>query len=267
MSVRWNCGRGAPAFAPWFTTTLEQYKKLGLNVFYTFSNPLLTASDLDDPLCNYMLDSLSRINGEGSGVIVASDLLSDYIRERYPHLQQKASIVKSSCENKAGDLSWYEEMAGKFDRVMVHPDDLFDRQLLQKLAANADKYEVLVNENCVVNCPQRHVHYDVLARLQLNPLPPGEAPYQDRLPGNCGRNELLAGIRKSRNLNLTRSELKDIYAMGFRHFKIQGRGEFVMGGKARNNFAYDCIRYIFEPDIAAPFMQKWLNEDPRKGLS
>ena len=52
-------------------------------------------------------------------------------------------------------------------------------------------------------------------------------------------------IERQRNCNITPNELKSLYDMGFRNFKIQGRADntFV--------FAYDR-RYTLEPDCAAP---------------
>jgi hypothetical protein len=38
--------------------------------------------------------------------------------------------------------------------------------------------------------------------------------------------------------------------MGFRYFKLQGRTDNVFG------YAYDLVRYLLEPDVAAPLVYR-----------
>jgi hypothetical protein len=55
-----------------------------------------------------------------------------------------------------------------------------------------------------------------------------------------------------RSCALSRSEMKAVYDMGFRHFKLQGRAARLAA------FCYDLARYTLEPDFAQPFAYLWM---------
>ena len=117
-----------------FPRILSEYTQRGIDCFYTFSNWLLTPAHLQDPSCNYMLQQLWTVCGEGSGVIVVSDLLCDYVRSAYPRLTIKSSIDKVVAEDGKGDPRYYQRLAERFDVVNIHPDDGFNYDLLEELS-------------------------------------------------------------------------------------------------------------------------------------
>ena len=53
----------------------------GVPVRYTFTNPLITEEDLDDPFCNFCMKAGD--NGKNE-VLVFSPILEEYIRKNYP---------------------------------------------------------------------------------------------------------------------------------------------------------------------------------------
>ena len=71
----------------------------------------------------------------------------------------------------------------------------------------------------------------------------------------CGRNNYFhpnPAIRTTkRTCNFTQDELEEVYKMGFRHFKLQGRDD------RWEVMFYDFIRYAIEPDHIAP---KWMKD-------
>jgi len=253
--VIWNGGRNSGAvalsgglkslYSP--SKLIEKYNSYGINVYYTASNPLIKKEHLDDESCNYLLDSLGSLNHEDNGVIVSSDVLSDYIREKYPKLKQKASIVKVSVEKPHRydrDFDYYNELADRFDRVMVNPDDNLNYTLLEKMAKSGktEKYEFLVNENCSLYCPVRDRHYLSYGNIALSGWR-GMFHFYDKdedefyglghsgsgASAICGRvnynNPDPIKRTNIRSCLLTNKEVKRIYDMGFRHFKLQGRGD------------------------------------------
>lgn len=159
---------------------------------------------------------------------------------------------------------------------MVHPDDCHDPALLDRL--DRARAEIIVNENCLRNCTVRPKHYDCIARAQrmqqthvvsaglvVAAAPAGLQTHvaaeqaEQSLP-ECPSIPMTRQIgRRLRNCNFTRAELKAVYDMGFRHFKLQGRRDNLY------SFAYDLTRYLLEPDFAAPLIFKTLCHMVRLG--
>jgi hypothetical protein len=267
--VLWNGGRfdNSLKFDPTnLSAKLDILCSRGVGCFLTFTNQLLEARDLDDANCNLLLDGIAR-RPDLNGVIVNSELLSKYIAGRYPSLRQVASVTKVVAEGGRGNASYYNELGKRFYRYVVHLDDSQDPRLLDQL--DRTKVEIIVNENCLRGCPRRARHYELIARVHkclgdhqlvvAGGL--GDTLLQRRLAEqeleqfmvDCTAHSLNRQInRRWRNCNLTRDELKSLYDMGFRYFKIQGRDNIPYC------FAYDLTRYTLEPGSAAPVVYKML---------
>jgi len=249
-AVPWNSGRFSQAQVR--LDALEKiiglFNGLGIGVFYTFTSHLIDEEGLGEPTCNRMLELVD--NGRGlNGVILASELLYGYIRERHPGLKLTASIVKVTLEDGRGEPDYYKGLAERFDSVMLHPDDVFDTALLGQL--DRDKMEIIVNENCVLNCPVRKEHYELMARQQREGL---YAKYETtplaRHEATRCQMPLQRRDSTQRSCNMTPDELKRVYEMGFRRFKLQGRADSPMC------FLYDFFRYMLEPDLVVPVVFK-----------
>jgi hypothetical protein len=268
--VLWNGGRLAvAAYGPEdLPRVLEAINSQGIGCLLTFSNHRLEARDLDDRVCNFLLDAIAA-RADLNGVIVSSDLLSNYIARRHPALRQVASIIRTVVDGGRGNASYYRELGKRFYRYVVHPDDGFDLALLDQL--DRDKAEILVNEYCLRDCPNRPRHVDLVARVQRSSsnsqaIAPGAVVSTDprveyqrvtqelgQLLADC---QLVPPVRqignRQRNCNFTREEMKAVYDLGFRHFKLQGRRDPVY------SFAYDLAHYMLEPGVAAPLVFKVL---------
>lgn len=84
-------------------------EKYGISARLTFSNSLLTKKHLSDKKCNdlcRLFDAGSKIR---NGVIIYSDLLLDYIKEKYPNLY----FVSSTDQSADRFSSWFREESGK----------------------------------------------------------------------------------------------------------------------------------------------------------
>jgi hypothetical protein len=270
-AVPWNAGRIEPLpfkMGELYGTLNALYAR-NVGCFLTFTNHLLETDDLQDSTCNFLLDCIA-LRPDLNGVILASDLLSKYIAGKYPDLRQIASITKVTVEAGRGKASYYRELGKRFYRYIVHPDDCHDPQLLDQL--DRGKAEIIVNENCLRECTLRARHYELIAKTQKAgevhlPLPagaPANVPAEPYPPGSAAREleEAMAECpsiplnrqinRRRRNCNFTRGELRAVYDMGFRYFKLQGRRDNVY------TYVYDLTRYILEPNFAAPLVFKTL---------
>ena len=89
---RISCG-GAAAHE-----VLALLREYGISGRLTFSNSLLRAEHLADPQCNALCDQFAKSGSVPNGVIVHSDLLADYLRQRWPELYLVSSTTKVLTE-------------------------------------------------------------------------------------------------------------------------------------------------------------------------
>ena len=260
-----------------FEMNFDLYRMNHIDVDILFNNPLIEKEHLDDPACNYLLEVVTGQDNPNNGVIVANEILSNYIRKKYPDLKQTVDIVKAeldypTSENGLGKrpAEYYKELSKRYDRVVVHPDDNFNKDLLEELSTDPDKYVILVNESCTIGCEARDLHYIDVARYYLNNWKGGfhfgdfesidskyNTPY-----GICPAEKYFPNttveVKKTveRQNQLTQEELKEIYDMGFRHFKLHGRDLTAV------TLMYDITRYILENDQIFPMVYKTFIESP-----
>ncbi|HDZ20764.1 hypothetical protein LCGC14_0525260 [marine sediment metagenome] len=248
--VPWNCGRISTVRVPTpeaLEAMVRSFNDVGIGVYFTFSNHLLDKSDLANANCNMLLEGID--NGLGlNGVILASDLLLDYVRQRHPELRLTASIVKVTEEEGRGDLGYYRSVLKRYDGVMVHPDDGFEYDLLEQL--DREKTEIMVNEDCAYLCTHRINDYQVMAELIKSGLPDAsdlEYEYTRKKYCRAPGGRLTPVVR---SCNFSMAHLLRVYEMGFRRFKLQGRQN--MPG----TFLFDLLRFSVEPELLTPVIFK-----------
>ncbi len=238
----WNSGRIIQSVEPEYQAwCLKEYAKRNIPVLLTFSNYLLEEKDLKDPQSNNILMQAADI--PGNGVIVSSDILCRYIRDKYPDMFMYSSILKIVSEDRIGDIDNYLKMSDTFDRVVLHPDDGLTPELLDKLYPR-DRFEILINENCLRNCAFRKEHCDIVSRFykENRPAEVLDALNEFKLVKckSVQSPESLAGFvqGKRQTCNFTWEELKQCHDKGFRYFKIQGRS------LSTASLLYDLTDYI-----------------------
>ena len=187
---------------------LEEY---GISGRLTFSNSLLRQEHLSDRRCNRLCEQFSR---GGHGVILHSDLLLHYLRERYPQLYFVSSTTKVLTE-----FSQLQQELNRPEFRFVVPDFRLNRALPQLASlpqAQKDKVEFLCNECCRFGCTQRAACYEAVSRLAL-----GEPGPEHICPGGgvyrfsqAMENPGFIGVSQIQNTYLD---------MGFSNFKIEGR--------------------------------------------
>ncbi len=257
-NVMWSGGRNAgSAGSPWNhigwtpEILLKAHNEREIGTTFTFSNSLLKEKNLTDPSSNYLLNLLAKQNYKKNAVTVTCDVLSDYIRKKYPDLKQKASIVKSSIEMpKKRTFEYYDNLFEKYDLVYLHPDDNFNLKLLKKIAESGkvDRYILLINENCARNCTIRNNHYDEISRVFVDGWH-GMFNFTnvDQIHDPSHPNSICEKHTKPKmkSCTLSKAEFKEIYDLGFRSFKLQGRGDG--WGTMLNNFSL----WVVEQDCMA----------------
>ena len=192
-------------------------REYGVSARLTFSNSLLREEHLTDQKCNALCRLFSESDGPQNGVIIHSELLLRYLRERYPKLY----FVSSTTKVLTAFPQLQAELARDEFRFVV-PDfrlnRAFDRLNALPEAAK-DKVELLCNECCWFGCKERSACYEAVSRKNLGEAAPEHI---------CAAPDAAGGYRFSRAMEnpgfIGVEAIRSIYMpMGFSHFKIEGR--------------------------------------------
>ena len=192
-------------------------REYGVSARLTFSNSLLRPEHLTDQKCNALCALFEKSGETENGVILASDLLLDYLKENYPGFYFVSSTTKvlTAFEQLAAELRHPEfrfvvpdfRLNKAFDRLDALPD------------GQKQKLEFLCNECCWYSCPDRRACYENVSRKNLGEDCPDHvcaSPTAGRgyRFSDAMQNPGFIGIKEIQNVYLPR---------GFSNFKLEGR--------------------------------------------
>ena len=189
----------------------------GISARLTFSNSLLREEHLTDSKCNALCSLFEKNGPTENGVILCSDLLLDYLQEKYPGFYFVSSTTKVLTE--------FRQLEAELDREAfryVVPDFRLNKSF-DKLNALPDKkkrkVEFLCNECCRFDCSDRKACYENVSRKSLG---------EDCADHICTSPNAARGYRFSDALKnpgfIGIDDIQDVYLpKGFFHFKIEGR--------------------------------------------
>ena len=192
-------------------------REYGVSARLTFSNSLLREEHLADRKCNALCRLFSESGGPQNGVIVHSELLLRYLRERYPKLYFVSSTTKV--------LTAFSQLRSELAREEFHfvvPDFRLNRAFDRLNAlpeALKDKVEFLCNECCWFGCKERSACYEAVSRKNLGEAAPEHI---------CAAPDAAGGYRFSKAMEnpsfIGAEAIRKVYMpMGFSHFKLEGR--------------------------------------------
>lgn len=241
VPCKWNSGRTVVRHSDkYIEECIREYNKRNIPLFLTFSNYYIAENDLSDEFSNQLLDLISKC--PNSGAIVASPLLAEYIKRKYPNLQLTMSVLASVNTREVRDKKYYERSANDYCCVVIHPDDSFDIELLASIEPKCS-FEIMVNENCIRDCSFRRTHDDLVCKYSLEETDDAFDALADFSKEHCRmfirENNLREYLMGDANCcNFSFNYLDQIYEMGFRYYKLQGRAD------APASFLYDLTKYI-----------------------
>ena len=192
-------------------------REYGISSRLTFSNSLLREEHLADSKCNALCALFEKNGSAENGVILCSDLLLDYLRERYPGFYFVSSTTKVLTE--------FRQLEAELDREVFRyavPDFRLNKAF-DRLNALPDekkrKVEFLCNECCRFDCRDRKACYENVSRKSLG---------EDCDDHICTSPNAARGYRFSDAMNnpgfIGIDDIQNVYLPnGFSHFKIEGR--------------------------------------------
>ena len=189
----------------------------GISARLTFSNSLLRPEHLEDRKCNALCALFEKSGAVQNGVILASDLLLDYLAKRYPGFYFVSSTTKV-----LRDFSLLEKELERPEFRFVVPDFRLNKAFDWLASLTEDKkakLEFLCNECCWFDCPERKACYENVSRRNLG---------EDCPEHVCASPRASRGYRFSDAMEnpgfIGIGDIQDSYLpKGFSQFKIEGR--------------------------------------------
>ena len=132
-------------------TILSNHKERNIIPVINFSKVEIEPDELNDEFCNYFLDIAIQNNAE---FIVASDLLYDYIKLKYPKAKLIASVNKTidkffRYDDLEEERAFYDELLIKYDKVVVRPEFIFNGGVLPD---DKERLIIIPNSACKMGC-------------------------------------------------------------------------------------------------------------------
>jgi collagenase-like PrtC family protease len=222
----WGGGRYTPGYS-----TVEQMKdiinafnNLGVGIRYTFTNSLIEERHLYDTFCNLELEiaaSTSNINE----VLVYSDLLEEYVRDKYPSIP----IISSTTKNIRTEDGEIEEAEKDYKLVVLEHDFNPIACESEKLISRADKFEILLDSFCPDNCPVKSSHLAANSNRNINFTSNEHCCGFDGVIciKENGENGMTPTFYQTMDKRKNFVTVEDLYGKfktaGYKHFKVDGR--------------------------------------------
>lgn len=202
----------------------------------TMTNPMVEKRDLYDRYANMILSTCESDNNE---VLVATDLMEDFIRSAYPKYKICRSIIKSEVEPC--------DVSNRYEMSVLRRKYNNNFEFLESIPENKrHKVEVLCNESCVEDCPRAYEHYRVHGIEQLNFCPNFHGKNS-----NCTMTHGRTLFRKHDLLDrysyISPELIREKYIpLGYSNFKIAGRNNPV-------TLVEEFARYAIKPEYQEDF--------------
>ncbi len=205
----WNGGRitAERATLENFKNIVLLYKCFKIKYRVTFTNLLLEKKHLDDYTGNAMAALLEEMGG---CVMVASEIMAEYIQKKYPSLPVSWSTTTDFAPTIKETIEVINRLSE--DRIVVLPYEFNNNYGLLKQFTHRENLEILLNETCHSHCPKRKEHERNISEGVLYGTTENNCFYKD---------EYLKPGRRQHNVRASNWEM--YHELGINRFKIVGR--------------------------------------------
>lgn len=226
-NCKWNGGRVNRDITDHEPAT-EFYYRNNINIALTFTNPII---DIDDLVGNKLLEKFHK---KGNYIISRNDELQEHVKSEFPlykHTRSITSFGKISVPMSDFDLDRYKELETRYDVIVPRCEHVFDPRFKD---LDTQKYEVLVNDTCIYNCPYYEEHFNAIAlQNTLYDKPWEEAGHtcmhsieECWIPSfnpDEGHEPTRKKYGDSYGFDLSREQQQKLRDVGVNQFKIAGR--------------------------------------------
>lgn len=238
----WNGGRTVLGFCPKneIERTIKMFNSKHVPVRFTWTNPLIEEKHLNDTFCNLIMRLAD--NGENQ-VLVNTQVLEDYLRKEYPNFK----FISSTTKRIKDPDKLHEELKKDYFMVVLDYDMNHNQEVLESLKPVADRVEILCDEICFPDCPRRLEHYRDEAMKQLE--------FEIARPFACPNRQEKKSFEDCKNKPafISKEQMKDYIDMGFRNFKLVGRG-------LPQELVLDSYLYYLVKDGEEDFIRNQINK-------
>ena len=178
---------------------------------FTWTNSLLEEKHVYDTYCNLIME----LGDNGlNQVLVNTPVLEEYIRREYP----RYPLISSTTKRITVLESLQAELDKDYYLVVLDYDLNHDECVLEAIAPQAGRVEILVNEVCYPGCAMRAEHYRQQSELQL--------AYDIHTGFPCPNQSTPRSFAEcmERPAFITNEQIGGYIDRGFCNFKIAGRG-------------------------------------------
>lgn len=160
-NLKWCSGRLVKELKGDFNfDIIKKFNDNNVGIFPTLTNTVY--NNIDDPLLIKTLDTLNQCNL--NGVILASDVLYNFIKKYYPNLKISHSITSiKAFKNINHEIKNIEK---KFDYICVKQNLYLNSDFYNNITR--EKYEILLNNACAWNCPYYKRHYKMVSQYVVD---------------------------------------------------------------------------------------------------
>ena len=235
-NCQWNGGRINRDIS-YTDKTIDFYYRNNISVALTFTNPII---NINDKVGNDLLEKFHR---EGNIIISINDDLRNYIKAVFPKYKHTRSITgfgKIDVPMSSADFKRYRDLEKEYDFIVPRSEHVFDKRF-KKL--NVSKYEIMLNDTCIYNCPYYGEHFEKIAEQNRTYKKPWSQDRQDEMYNieecwlsdrstylksssfnpDIGHRPTIEKYNDDYGMELTNRQINRLFDIGVRSFKITGR--------------------------------------------
>jgi hypothetical protein len=207
---KWNGGRINRSIF-YKQSQIDFYYNRNINIALTFSNPII---NLDDKLGNELLEKFHK---KGNCIILINDNLRNYIRKNFPLYKLIYSITGTGhLPIPLIDNKFYIDLETKYDLIVPRMEHIFDKEFLK---LNQAKYEIMLNDNCIWNCPLYKEHFEAIAKCNTD----NNLYFEKMDVEECWLPFDPDISSKHDCMDITKIKRDELISRGILNFKISGR--------------------------------------------
>ncbi len=210
---------------------LKSLKTQNLTPTFTFNNINKIEEQLNDEFSNNLLDIAYQNDAH---FIVASDVLYNHIKSRYPNAKMHCSIINPICkkidDKNFDETKFYNEMLDKYEVVVMRPEYTIENiDKLDKLISDISRVEILINQYCQYNCQYHKKHYILLNEYNVSQQKINQDSVQKLTKGITNLDKFVMencpkrNNAKYRDVTITNEQVKQLVNIGIKKIKLQGR--------------------------------------------